>query len=68
VRHVQLEPVKAGLARAPRGRGEERRQLLGQLRNVREVEVGHALTRPHVQVLELPRGQHLLQVGAFEGR
>ena len=66
VGHVQLEPIEAGLARPARRGGEERGQLGREPGHVGEVHVGHPLARAHVQVLQLARGQHLLELGTLE--
>jgi hypothetical protein len=61
VRVVQLDAVEPRALGPARGVGEERRELLGQRADVREVRVGDALAGSVAEVFELARGEHSLE-------
>jgi hypothetical protein len=64
---VQLDPIEAGLAGAAGGLGEEAGQHPGQLADVRQVQVPHALAVAVVEGLQLGGREHGLEQGTVGG-
>ena len=60
---VQLHPVEAGALRPQRCGGEQLRQHLRKVADMRQVHVGDALAQAVVERLQLARRQHLSQLG-----
>ena len=56
---MKLDAVEAGGLRALRGGGEQRRQRLRQVADMRQFHVGHALAVTLHEGFELARGQRL---------